>query len=403
MADSSGLIGGIGKGLENFVNTYQQQKQINRQDQIAQAGLLEKGYNTDPDTGDIYRTDQGKQADQLATLKFNNEKEDYDPNSAKSQAAVTAHRALFNQFSPGAGDKLVPDGLSVKDLNDKFSDTMVKPYIAGQTAIQDTNTKAAAARDAAAQRAEAIRDAANSRRQDLQDRNSDRQDKQADDKFKTFQESLDPNKGRAGNAAQLQTKLNQADRLNQLVAAAKNGQGLDSRQTEELAIGLQSMLSNGGGSTNEVQALVPHTWMGRSQSFKEYIMNNPQALNNQAFVDRMADTINRERGVTEGQLKSALYARVAPYSSLEKKDPDRFKEILQSQPLLDYDEYKNSWLPGQMNKGKAKKGLLGDSSQSAAPQGGGAQGGGAPAPNGHASVIQNGVTYNWNAATGKYE
>lgn len=143
---------------------------------------------------------------------------------------------------------------------------------------------------------------------------------------------LDPNAGRAGNLGFNQKKVDAADRLMSLVNQGKQQPGsLDKRQMEELAIGLNSMLSNSStGAASQVEALVPHTWLGKAQDLKEFLTNDPQGRDQQAFVNRIADTIQRERDVASEQVKAAQVARLPAHGKLKEKDEDTYNSLLQS-------------------------------------------------------------------------
>lgn len=153
---------------------------------------------------------------------------------------------------------------------------------------------------------------------------------------KRMKDDLDPDKARAGNLAKNQAQVYQADRLKQLYTESNGDvRNLDSRQMEELAIGLQKLLSSGQSSVTQVQALVPHTIRGNAAKLKEWLVNDPQGTNQIAFVQRMAETIERERNLAQDQVKSAQKKRLSAYSEFKKKNPERYDMILRAYGLDD--------------------------------------------------------------------
>lgn len=159
-----------------------------------------------------------------------------------------------------------------------------------------------------------------------------RGDAQAEKKLIALKDDLDPNKARGGNMAFNQKKVDQAERLEGLIKDSNgNINNLDSRQIEELAIGLNSMLSNSSSSAvSQVEALVPKTAMGNAQKLKEWLLNDPQGVNQVAFVKRMADTVEREKQIAGDQVKRAQVQRLSAHGNLARTNPDQYNQVLQA-------------------------------------------------------------------------
>jgi hypothetical protein len=137
-------------------------------------------------------------------------------------------------------------------------------------------------------------------------------------------------KTRSGNAAAAQGVVLRAERLETLANAYKSG-NLDKRQIEELAIGLNAMLSGSNtGSSEQVKNLVPKTMMGNMMGIGEFLSNDPKGTNQQAFVDRMMGTVQREKATASQQVKRVVMQRAVPYQDLEKTNPDQFYNTLES-------------------------------------------------------------------------
>lgn len=139
---------------------------------------------------------------------------------------------------------------------------------------------------------------------------------------------------RSGQAGQVQGKINAAESAEALLAQGdQQPGGLDSRQVEELAQSTARLLGGGTQASARVDALVPHTLLGNVQSFKEWIGNKPTGQEMQAFTDRMADTIAREKQLALDQKRQYQVGAVAPFQDLKKKAPEAYKYILDSQGI----------------------------------------------------------------------
>ena len=139
-----------------------------------------------------------------------------------------------------------------------------------------------------------------------------------------------------------------ADRLKTLADQANEIRikgGADSRQMEEFAIGLNSLLSGSNVSArSQVAALVPRTALGDMQKVTEWLTNKPTGLKQQAFVDRIVDTINRERAVASNQIKKGIMSASTSFSDVEKGDPEFFEIHLLSNNITpdEWEAYKSN-------------------------------------------------------------
>lgn len=155
-------------------------------------------------------------------------------------------------------------------------------------------------------------------------------------------DALDPSKQRQGAFGVSKQVYDRAERLQSLASAYPDG-NLDSRGMEELAIGLNAMLSGSNtGAQAQVASLVPKSAMGDAQKFKEWFLNAPQGTAQKAFVQRMMGSVDREKQTAADQIKRTQLQRVSRYADLEKSSPDEFYNTLQSSGL-DPEEYK-AWV-----------------------------------------------------------
>lgn len=166
---------------------------------------------------------------------------------------------------------------------------------------------------------------------------TDAKDSALIDKYtQNFKKDWDPDASRTGNFGKISATKIQADKLVGLVNQYPD-HNLDSRQTEELALGLANMLSGSSGAArSQVEALVPHTLLGKMKNVKEWIMNNPYGAEQQAFVNRMLETVHRERDVATQQMNDIRARRIPFHAELQKKlGPERWNALLKSDPEFD--------------------------------------------------------------------
>lgn len=172
----------------------------------------------------------------------------------------------------------------------------------------------------------------------------EKKDQYSQKRLTALGDALDPSKARAGAFGVSKQVYDRAERLQSLASAFKDG-NLDSRQVEELAIGLNAMLSGANtGAAQQVKSLVPNSIWGNAQKVKEWLVNEPQGLQQQAFVNRMLGSITREKSTASDQLKRTQFQRIGRYGDLEKSNPDEFQNVLQSSGV-DPQEY-SKWKKG---------------------------------------------------------
>lgn len=104
----------------------------------------------------------------------------------------------------------------------------------------------------------------------------------------------------------LNSTADASDRLSQLHQQSLSQKGgLDKRQIEEMAVASGNLVSGGSGSALAiVQAMVPHTSGNVSADIQEWLTNDPTGTNQQAFVDRMAETAQREGHLAKEKIKA---------------------------------------------------------------------------------------------------
>lgn len=172
-----------------------------------------------------------------------------------------------------------------------------------------------------------------------EDNVSEKRDQSASERVdkltKNMKDDFDADRGRSGNFGQISAKVQSAERLQTLVNAYKDSGGnLPKAQMEELSMGLAGMLTNSNSpAVSQVQALVPHTFMGNVQDAGSWLLNEPRGADQQKFVSKMADTINREKNLANDQLNSIRASRLPAHGTLKNLAPDKYNALLQSYGL----------------------------------------------------------------------
>lgn len=126
--------------------------------------------------------------------------------------------------------------------------------------------------------------------------------------------------------------VNRTERLINLAnryTKAGGGTNLDPREMEELAIGLNAILSGSNyGAQRQVQALVPKTAIGDANKLLEWIGNNPRGTGQQSFVARMLNDTSRERDTMKKQIKRDQFSRMGEFSDVEDTLPGKWKNLI---------------------------------------------------------------------------
>jgi hypothetical protein len=149
----------------------------------------------------------------------------------------------------------------------------------------------------------------------------------------SLKKDLDADAGRTGNFGTVSKQVLQAQKLEALANQFPDG-NLNSRQVEELSLGLANMLSgSSGASRSQVEALVPHTWTGKMANVSEWLTADPKGAGQQAFVKQMMDTVQREKETSMQQLNAIREQRLSAHRNYANSDPSGFKAQLQSYGL----------------------------------------------------------------------
>lgn len=222
-----------------------------------------------------------------------------DPNSDASKRFRDTLKANFPTIASAYGDNF--DNLTASDSKNIFQ-------------IAETKAKLT--------QAQALKDAVYSKKEN----------DQIEKDYKDLNKALSGGwTARSGNAGRVQQLINSGEAAKALIEQGKNQEGgLDSRQMEELAQSVGKMLGGNATASARIEGLVPHTLMGRAQSLKEFLSGNPQGQEQQAFVKRLEETVDREMELANDQKKQFQVEAAGAYSALKNKDPERYNQSLQS-------------------------------------------------------------------------
>ena len=160
--------------------------------------------------------------------------------------------------------------------------------------------------------------------------------------MKDLEARINPSGARAGSLAKLNDKVNQAEAVEALILD-ENGnlkKDIDKRQIQELAKGLDNLLTSGVSTVSGVHELVPVSAQGNLQSLQEYITGIPTGGAMDDFVKKLAETVQREKNLRRDQLVRAQVSGLGVAANLRKTNPDEYWTTLGNHKLYktDFDE-----------------------------------------------------------------
>lgn len=287
----------------------------------------------------LAQQDQWRQQDQAAAkAKMDKQLQVYDT-TARYAGAALQNPQMYPQIRADA----IKSGLaSENDLPETMDEGLMKSYLTRSMSGKEQIAKQQKDQELA----QAVRG------NDIKQQNADTEKRKAgtmagqradasnQKMADSLKKDLDADAGRTGNFGTVSKKVLQAQNLETLANAFPDG-NLDSRQIEELSLGLANMLSGSSGAARgQVEALVPHTWTGKMANVQEWLTSDPKGAGQQEFVKRMMHTVQREKETSQQQLNAIREQRLSAHKGYSKADPTGFKSQLQSYGLNpdDYDE-----------------------------------------------------------------
>lgn len=112
---------------------------------------------------------------------------------------------------------------------------------------------------------------------------------------------------------------------------SQQGEGPDRRQLYEQAIAQVRVLAGSGQiSEKEIEHLLPSTFHGKLAQGLEWLTNNPQSTEAQAFLDRGQHFFERESKITNDQMSRRVNELSAPYKQILERNQDVASETFKS-------------------------------------------------------------------------
>ena len=248
-----------------------------------------------------------------AKSQINDEKAKSDPNSDLSKVARASVMDSLNRIGRKDLASLVTPSMSSKQMEYLFSQNnlanMVSSFEAQQNRLEIAKLRGAEKEESAKGKAE------------------EKDIKRLDAANKTITSSLARNNTAFGRAANI---IRSAEAIEQLVGIDEN---LDQRQIKELAASLDSMLTTGASTVSGRAGLVPASASGDIKKIEEYITGIPKGLGQQKFVERMMETVHREKELARTQIKRESKKMLSSYADLEKKQPEAWNTMIQAHGL----------------------------------------------------------------------
>jgi len=102
------MAGGIGQGLSAFADTYLRAKQMNMQNQTAQAGLLNAGYQQDDD-GNLTPTEEKQNEMNVKKSQTQYQLNSMNPEHQVSKEARDQYTKLLKEYQPGSEGLIGPN------------------------------------------------------------------------------------------------------------------------------------------------------------------------------------------------------------------------------------------------------------------------------------------------------
>jgi hypothetical protein len=153
-----------------------------------------------------------------------------------------------------------------------------------------------------------------------------------------FDDSINPAKAYSRTPmGRSQIVVDQASRIDTLLKQYPNPADMPKTKIHELAMAMNTMLSNGSPSIAGTHMLIPQSAVGDLNSTESYITNKIRGANQASFVNDLAATISREKETSANivrnyQLQSAEAASNAPWAIA---NPERYNQIRKARGLLD--------------------------------------------------------------------
>lgn len=152
-----------------------------------------------------------------------------------------------------------------------------------------------------------------------------------DKALKALGADFNPSSGRAGEFGKNQARVNAAKRLLALGQDEHGGpRDLTPQQMPELAQGLASLISGGGaGAQSQIEHLTPQSMRGDWAKIAQWVTNEPHGTGQQAFVQNMIETAQREAQVAQQGIDQVRGQLGAKHLRILQAAPQASRKVLQ--------------------------------------------------------------------------
>jgi len=254
--------------------------------------------------------------DREGLLKDNEDKAKRDPNSDLSKMQRQTVVDMMNKMGRRQlADSIMAKGLSAKQLEDAF----------GQVGITQmmSSYEAAETRKAMALQASAL---AGNRRQDKIDEKDQR-------RFDQVNKLMTADIARGSTAFGRNANIIRASDAIAALVEGHDPNTITPQQAFEVAKSLDAMLSMGGTTQSGTEHLMPKGAMMKYANLAEFFKNEPQAARQGGYIKQAMNTIKRERVLAQRKIGLTAKALLGSYRDLEKKHPEAWNTMLQSQGI----------------------------------------------------------------------
>lgn len=153
---------------------------------------------------------------------------------------------------------------------------------------------------------------------------------QQEKQWKDFTDAISTTRGRGNISLENQKRLYAGDRIRAL-AANPDGtpKDLSPNNMAELAM-MSAALASGSNSPaqHSIESLTPKSVGSDFAKIKQWLSDEPQGANQQAFVKLMLEQAKREEDVIKPEILKAQLQAVPNYAHLSKKDAVRYQSLL---------------------------------------------------------------------------
>lgn len=240
--------------------------------------------------------------------------EEQDPNSAVSQN----YRKFLERYGVSAGPGITAAQVKATLLPAAEKESLLKERLQAQRENKEMQLEYLKAHK------EQTKVAQDLKRQDMLDKQATQDVLKANKLISSEIASSRSSFGRAANTHQAAEKI-----LAMVQDIDPND--LNNRQITEIARNLDGMLSNGQPTISGLTKLLPKSAQGDFAKIKEYISNIPKGAQQGAFVQNMIDTVNREKGLADRQVRKTQGELLSGFNKY--KDHPEMQQMLRMRGL----------------------------------------------------------------------